>query len=138
LVISKEEGEMRKPKTYRQKLILENDRLFREIIRARDKVCQKTGKTTNLQVAHFWTRKGLRTRWDEENACLLNAGVHLYWAHIDRRQFEEFWRRRLGQEKFDALEIRARYVAQVKEMDLEFIKYNLKQKLSALLERLGR
>jgi hypothetical protein len=71
-------------------------------------------------------------RWDEDNACLLNAGKHIFWAHVERKQFEEFWIRRLGQEKFDALEIRARYVAPVKEFDLVMIKELLKKRLEEL------
>jgi len=64
----------------RKKLILANDNLFRQIIRIRDRVCQKTGKTTNLQVAHFWRRNILRTRWNMDNACLLQGGDMQYQA----------------------------------------------------------
>ena len=108
----------RKPKSERQKFILANDKLFREIIRARDKVCQRKGLTTNLQVAHFWRRNILRTRWDLDNACLLNAGIHKWWAHANPQDFREFWIKRLGQKKFEALELKARFVAPVKTFDL--------------------
>ena len=67
-------GKVRKQKTNRQKLIKANDDLFREIIRLRDKVCQKSGRDTNLQVCHFYTRGNLRVRWDLDNACLLQGG----------------------------------------------------------------
>ena len=116
----------------RKKLILENDRLFREIIRARDKVCQKTFKAVNLQVAHYWTRKILRTRWDLSNACLLNGGAHIHWAHVRPDQFKEFWIRRIGQREFDLLEIRARYVAPVKMEDLKMINDYLKIKIEEI------
>jgi len=118
----------------RKKLILANDNLFRQIIRIRDKACQKTGKTTNLQVAHFWTRGNLRARWDLDNSCLLNAAVHIWWAHSRPEQFREFWIRRLGQKKFDELELRARYVFPVKEFDLQIIKLELKKLLSEYLD----
>lgn len=123
---------MRKSKTARQKLILENDKLFREIIRARDKVCQRKGFTTNLQVAHFWRRNILRTRWDMDNACLLNAGIHKWWAHANPQDFRVFWLKRLGQERFDKLELRARYAAPVKEFDLICINKNLQETLASL------
>ncbi|MHA1428613.1 MAG: hypothetical protein ACTSQI_21730 [Candidatus Helarchaeota archaeon] len=71
-------------------------------------------------------------RWDLDNGCLLNSGVHLYWAHIHRRQFEEFWIRRLGQERFDRLELKARYVAPVKEFTLAAINIELKNILKDL------
>ena len=121
---------MKTKKLTRQTLIKANDDLFRAIIRLRDKVCQKTFKSTNLQVAHYWTRGNLRTRWDYDNACLLNGGVHYYWAHVHPEQFREFWIKRLGQKKFDELEIKARYVAPVKEIDLVY----KKQELTELLE----
>ena len=116
---------MRKPKSERKRLIEANDALFRQIIRNRDvngegiPVCQKTDKKKNLQVCHFYRRNILRTRWDEENACLLNAGVHIFWAHSDQQGFREWWLKRLGQERFDNLELRARYAAPVKREYLE-------------------
>lgn len=119
-------------KTNRQKLILANDALFRQIIHLRDKVCQKTGKTDNLQVAHYWRRNILRTRWDLDNACLLGAGVHLFWAHSAHQDFQEWWRKRLGKKKYEALELKARYVAPVKEYDLLLIHYDLKKHLAKM------
>ena len=118
----------------RKKLILANDKLFREIIQIRDKVCQKTGRTTNPQVCHFYTRSNLRVRWIEDNACLLNGGTHLFWAHKNPTQFREFWIKRLGQKKFDELEILARYIAPVKELDLLLRNYDLKRRLKSLRE----
>jgi len=114
-------------KTNRQKLIKSNDDLFRQIIRIRDKVCQAGGGRENLQVVHYWTRGNKRVRWDLDNACLLNAGKHIYWAHVHHDQFKEFWIKRLGKEKFEALELRARYVAPVKEFDLIIINQELKK-----------
>ena len=116
----------------RKKLILANDNIFRQIIRLRDKVCQKTFKSTNLQVAHYWTRGNLRARWDLDNACLLNAAAHIWWAHSHPEQFKVFWIRRLGQQRFDELELRARYVAPVKEFDLQMINLKLKELLVVL------
>jgi len=120
-------------KTNRQKLIRSCDDLFRKIIRLRDKgLCQVTFKSENVQVAHYWTRGNKRVRWDLDNACLLNAAKHIWWAHANPRQFEEFWRKRLGQEKFEALELRARYVAPIKDFDLVCIR----QELQSLLHKM--
>lgn len=117
----------------RKKLIKGNDDLFRVIIRLRDKVCQKTRRSTNVQVCHYWTRGNLRVRWDLDNACLLNGAQHIWWAHAHPEQFKEFWIRRLGQKRFDELELRARYVSPVKEFDLLCIHENLKKQLKKLL-----
>jgi len=117
----------KKEKTERQRVIKANDDLFRTIIHYRDKVCQKTGKVTNLQVAHYYSRKNLRTRWDLDNACILNGGVHSYWAHTNYEQFREFWIKRIGKDRFEMLRIRAKYVAPVKLKDLYHTYYWLKQ-----------
>jgi len=121
----------------RKKLILANDNLFRQIIRIRDKVCQKTGKATNLQVAHFWRRNILRTRWDMDNACLLQGGIHLYWAHSHFQDFTAFWKMRLGEKRYNALELRARYIFPVKEFDLQMINLELKELLNTLTQKIG-
>ncbi len=119
-------------KTARQKIILENDKLFGLIIRARDKVCQKTFRSENLQVAHFWSRTHLRVRWDLDNACLLQGGIHLFWAHKEPQLFREFWLKRLGSERFVALEIRARFAAPVSMEDLKNWNNYLKLKLEEI------
>jgi hypothetical protein len=116
----------------RNKLILENDRLFREIIRARDKVCQMSLRKENLQVCHYWTRSILRTRWDMTNAVLLNSGKHIFFAHKYPDKFKEWFIRRIGQREFDLLEIRARYVAPVKMEDLMMINDYLKIKIEEI------
>jgi len=123
---------MKKTKSLRKRLILENDKLFREIIRARDKVCQKTSKVCNLQVCHFWRRNILRTRWDLDNACLLTGGIHFYWAHSHFQDFQAFWLKRLGKDRYDKLELKARYVLPVRMEDLLFTHYELKKKYSNL------
>ncbi|NQT22568.1 MAG: hypothetical protein HQ579_03915 [Candidatus Omnitrophica bacterium] len=119
-------------KTERQLLILENDRIFREIIRKRDVVCQKTGKARNLQVAHYFTRGNLRTRWDEDNACLMNAGAHLYWAHTEIEQFRDWWIKRLGIKRFEQLKLRAGYISSYPTHEIKAMKERLKERLSEL------
>ncbi len=113
----------------RKELIQQNDDLFREIIRKRDKICQRTYTRRNLQVAHFFTRSNLTTRWDLDNACLLNAGVHHYWAHSRRAEFRAFWINRIGQEKFDRLEIKTRCKGHIPTCNLALIREELKRKL---------
>ncbi len=125
----KRTGFKRSSKTTRQKLIKANDDLFRKIIHLRDKVCQLTRRSENLQVVHYWTRSILRVRWDLDNACLLNGAKHIFWAHVRPDQFREFWIRRLGQQKFMELEIRARYIAPMKEFDLICTNQRLKKQL---------
>ena len=113
----------------RKELIQQNDDLFREIIRKRDKVCQRTGSDQNLQVAHFFTRGNLTTRWEEDNACLLRKGIHYHWAHSRRAEFRAFWIDRIGQERFDQLEIMTRCKGHIPTCNLALIRDELKREL---------
>ena len=121
-------------KSPRQLIIKANDDIFRTLIHARDKeTCQKTGRTgVALDVAHFWRRNLLRTRWDLDNACLLQKGTHLFWAHSHFQDFQAFWLKRLGKERYDKLELKARYAAPVKMQDLLAMNYYLKTQLKKL------
>lgn len=91
-----------------------NDDIAREIVRLRDKVCQKTGKSSaevNLQVAHYLSRGNYHTRWDLDNLCLLGEGTHYFWAHKKANEFREFMIGRLGSTRFNALELREKMSA---------------------------
>lgn len=123
---------MKAIKSARKILIKVNDDLFRSIIRLRDKVCQKSGRSENLQVCHFYTRSNLRVRWDYDNACLLQGGLHIFWAHKNPQAFREFWLKRLGQKKFDELEMRARHVSPIKDFDLACVGAQLQKILTEL------
>jgi hypothetical protein len=80
------------------------DALFSTYIRTRDTfTCQRCGvKSKNVQCAHFNGRGRKSVRWDEDNACTLDMGCHLF---LDSQPLDktEFFRQRLGQERFDML-----------------------------------
>lgn len=115
----------------RNRLIKELDDIFRQIIRTRDKVCQRTGKDYDLQVAHYITRSHKRLRWEEDNAVLLNKGIHYYWAHVKYQEFRAFMIGRIGQEKVDYLEL----AAKMRPVPLKVPELLLKKMV--LLTRLG-
>lgn len=123
----------RRKKTERQKLIDENDNLFRDIIRKRDKRCQRSGSLENLQVCHYFTRKDFTTRWDLDNGCLLKAGIHKFWAHIKTEEFRDWWIARIGQERFDKLKLRNRYRGTIYTSDLKIIKVGLQRWLKDIV-----
>jgi len=105
------------------------DRLFARYVKARDKVCQRCGSYSKyLQTCHFHSRRKRSTRWDEENSCLLCAGCHLY---LDGNPLEhtEFMVKRLGQEEFDNLNIRANWRGKT---DLEMVKIYIQAKLKEI------
>ena len=121
----------RRKKSPRQILIRQCDDLVRLIVRARDKVCQRTGKTKNLQVAHYKTRGNLSLRWDLNNVILLNAGIHYWWAHTKPEEFRAFMIERLGLEKVEQLDLKARYrPSPIRLSDLMLIKLGLEQELT--------
>jgi len=87
------------------------DVLFSEFIRLRAKnYCERCGKySERLQTAHFHGRAKKSVRWDEDNACGLCFGCHSF---LDSQAMEkiEFFKQRLGQERFDLLNARMRQV----------------------------
>jgi len=90
------------------------DGLWRKYLRVKQGfTCQKCGRAyspdnaANLQVAHFHSRRHENTRFDAENTLLL-CGIpcHQYFD-THRTEFEEFMLNRLGQERYDLLELKA-------------------------------
>ena len=116
----------------RKTLIKNCDDLARQICHLRDKVCQRTGRSVNLQWCHFYTRGNKRVRWYEDNYCLLNGGVHNFWAHIEIQEFYEWWKERLGRKRFEILKIKANYCAPLYTSDLKIIQLALKERLKEL------
>jgi hypothetical protein len=82
------------------------DKLFSQFIRTRDKVCQRCGGEAQ-HAAHFHGRSAKSVRWDEDNACALCFGCHVY---LDSHPLEkvEFFKARLGERHFDLLNSRMR------------------------------
>ena len=90
------------------------DGLYRKWRLVRDHfTCQKCGQpyppdnAGSLEVAHFHSRRHENTRFDEENTlCLCRVRCHQYFD-THRTEFEAFMLERLGQERYDLLELRA-------------------------------
>lgn len=62
--------------------------------------------TRALHCAHMFSRGKLSTRWDPENAAALCFGCHRWLdTHPDLKRV--WFRERLGDEAFDALELRS-------------------------------
>jgi len=105
------------------------DKLFSQYIRARDKCCQRCGGTNGLQCAHFHGRAKRSTRWDEDNAVALGFGCHIYFTSHPL-EFTEWFRKHLGEEKFDLLNARARIT--YPKPDKEAIRLYLEEKIRRL------
>jgi len=88
------------------------DREFSLAIRQRDNwTCQRCETVyieghRGLHSAHMFSRGKRATRWDPENACSLCYGCHRFLdQHPDLKR--TFFRERLGDEAFEALELRS-------------------------------
>ena len=108
------------------------DRLFSELIRRRSKgFCQRCGRYyewKDLQCSHFIGRSKRSTRWDEENACALCFGCHQYFTSHPY-EHTEWFKARLGEERFDLLQGRARNIS---KPDRELIGIYLLQQIKEL------
>src|SRR6266542_2470124 len=85
------------------------DRLFREYIRERDKICQMKSAECwgELQAAHFIGRSRKSVRWDPRNAILLCFNHH-HRMDADPIGKHSFFAARLGEERFTALHMKSR------------------------------
>lgn len=96
----------KKPKPLTSKKV---DALFSLAIRARDNVCVRCGSSKNLTNSHFWSRTHSATRYDPENCdTLCWLPCHYTWEHEKHGDYRDFKIKQLGQERYDALERRAR------------------------------
>lgn len=107
-------------------LLSKLDREFSKYIRLRDAMgsyfrCISCGKIKPIQQAdcgHFYSRRHMATRWDEDNcnaecrACNRFDGDHLLG-------YRERLRRKIGDQRFAALAIRAKSTRKWSEFELE-------------------
>lgn len=67
-----------------------------------------------LHCSHYWGRGNRGTRFDPDNAAALCYGCHRYFT-ANPQAHGEWFIKRLGDKKFDALGIRARTPTKVDE-----------------------
>ena len=105
------------------------DILFSQYIRLRaDNHCEYCGHwhlLGRLQTSHFIGRRNRQVRYDEDNAIAACFSCHNY---LGEHPFEhtEFFRKRLGSEKFEQLIMRSNVI---RKIDKDAIKLELKEKL---------
>lgn len=68
--------------------------------------CEKCGATDNLTCSHFHGRRKRSVRFDRENCACLCFTCHRWWQE-HRNEYEAWMVERLGQNRFDALTLRA-------------------------------
>ena len=105
------------------------DTLFSRLVRllANGK-CEHCGRNKRLECSHFHGRRKLSTRWDLLNAAALCFSCHRYFQE-NPYQHTEWFKRRLGTERFEELNIRAEMIL---KPDKDKIKADLKEKIQLL------
>jgi hypothetical protein len=95
--------------------ITKADRDFANEIKARDNwTCCRCGKykpppNRGLHCAHYFTRRTKVTRLDPDNAMALCYGCHQF-VDSHAAEKEALWRSKIGDERFEALMLRAHNV----------------------------
>tara|TARA_Y100000310_G_scaffold345212_1_gene462742 strand:- start:2209 stop:2577 length:369 start_codon:yes stop_codon:yes gene_type:complete len=109
------------------------DALFSEFIRKRAKgYCERCGKLygwKGLQCSHFHGRAKRSVRWDEDNACALDFGCHIYFTSHPLEYYEWF-KNRLGEDGFNTLQGRVRITHP--KPDKKLLTIYFKQKIKEL------
>ena len=109
-----------------KKLIKELDKMWAEVIKARDgHKCVRCGKIEGLNAAHIFSRSLKSVRWSLWNGITLCGGCHIFWAHKNPVEFTEFVKQRLGEQKYELLRQEARCIVKVTREYLERIKFTL-------------
>ncbi len=95
------------------------DIAFSQYIRLRDTKCQRCGSLVRINLetgmpvshhnSHFWSRGKESTRFDESNCDTLCYGCHHIWEKDERKIYEAFKIKQLGQNEFNKLDFRAHH-----------------------------
>ncbi len=80
-----------------------------------------------LQCSHFFGRARRSVRWDEENAVGLCGACHMYFT-ANPLEHTEWFKKHLGEEKFDLLNSRMRQTHPKPDQNLLLIYYQVKIK----------
>ena len=109
------------------------DKLFSKYMRLKaDGVCEYCGKYVGyarLQTSHFHGRRKASVRYDETNCSCVCFTCHQYLGS-NPYQHTEWFKKRLGWEKFEALNIRANLISP--KVDKDKISMDLKSKIAFL------
>ena len=113
----------RKKKTTRAKLIKKADKVFGDYMKAKAGRCEfcKDPKCKPLNVHHGVVhRRYMNTRYSEKNCVSVGVGCHYFLGNFPNQNME-FFRKRIGSDGIEELEISARSGRKVSDKDLEEI-----------------
>jgi hypothetical protein len=112
------------------------DKVFSRYIRSRDRKCVRCGSRVEFnekglpvshQNSHYWGRRNWSVRYDPENCDTLCMFCHFKWGSDQRRDYEAFKRKQLGETAYRKLEIRSQmYAKRDHKLALLYVKELLK------------
>jgi 5-methylcytosine-specific restriction endonuclease McrA len=83
-------------------------------------------KRKSNQLSHFWGRRNLSTRFTIENLDCLCAGCHMLWEGNKQGAYRDYMIKKLGQDGYDELEIKARSIVKWSMVELELLLKSMK------------
>ena len=110
----------RKPKSNREKIEAELDRVCSQLTIKRDGCCQvgTCGSTQALAAHHCFGRRNMSVRYDLDNLVTLCWPHHRNFAHGNPLGFANWFRDRVGDSFYIALSLRAGFICKRTEFDL--------------------
>lgn len=75
-----------------------------------------------MGVSHFWSRKHIGTRWEENNldwCCWLPC--HQIWEHEKQGEYQEFMKKKLKEEGYEMLRIKALGITKFSTSELQLM-----------------
>lgn len=115
-------------KTQKTKL----NKLVREYVILRDKMCLRCGKTKNLHASHIYPKgKYRKMQFDVDNVKALCLGCHLYWWHKSPIEAKEWAEKTLGKRRLSRLKKQANAINKNK-LDYKQLKSELETKIGDL------
>ncbi len=93
--------------------------------------CERCGSPDGVQAHHIFVRNRLATRTDESNGVCLCVQCHVPWAHAFPLAFECWCRERMGDEQYDALQVKSRQIYAGPNFDEEVTRLRVLVKESA-------
>ena len=105
------------------------NKLGREYIILRDKVCLRCGKSGNLHASHIYPKgKYRKMQFNVENVKALCLACHLYWWHKSPIEAKDWAEKVLGKNRLNKLKKEANSINKNK-LDFKKLKSELETKI---------
>ena len=121
-------------KSERSKLVTKLDTACSKYIRLRDGECVICGNVNDANNGHLFTRNAHSTRWDitEDGNCHQQCWPCNYAHEMDPYPYINWYIKKFGQEKYDALRFRFKTPRKFSEAELEEMLEHIKEQTKLL------